>query len=81
MESTLPKRTTVIQIISWSASTCTTMRPPVELGTMHYVRSGPFGQVFRPNKFVFGQSGTGNNGHYTGCVQLVDVVHKEANSS
>ncbi|XP_072048189.1 uncharacterized protein [Amphiura filiformis] len=29
---------------------------------------GPFGQIFRPDKFVFGQSGAGNNwakGHYT----------------
>ena len=31
-------------------------------------RSGPFGSVFRPDNFVFGQSGAGNNwakGHYT----------------
>jgi hypothetical protein len=31
-------------------------------------RSGPFGQIFRPDNFVFGQSGAGNNwakGHYT----------------
>ena len=35
---------------------------------MDSVRSGPFGQLFRPDNFVFGQSGAGNNwakGHYT----------------
>ncbi|KAK2816406.1 hypothetical protein Q7C36_022677 [Tachysurus vachellii] len=40
----------------------------LEPGTMDSVRSGPFGQVFRPDNFVFGQSGAGNNwakGHYT----------------
>ena len=40
----------------------------LEPGTMDLVRSGPFGQIFRPDNFVFGQSGAGNNwakGHYT----------------
>lgn len=40
----------------------------LEPGTMDSVRSGPFGQLFRPDNFVFGQSGAGNNwakGHYT----------------
>ena len=35
---------------------------------MDSVRAGPFGQLFRPDNFVFGQSGAGNNwakGHYT----------------
>ena len=35
---------------------------------MDAVRAGPFGQLFRPDNFVFGQSGAGNNwakGHYT----------------
>ena len=35
---------------------------------MDSVRSGPYGQIFRPDNFVFGQSGAGNNwakGHYT----------------
>jgi len=46
----------------------------LEPGTMDSVRSGPFGQIFRPDNFVFGQSGAGNNwakGHYTdfGCSQ------------
>ena len=26
-----------------------------------YFRSGPYGQLFRPDNFVFGQSGAGNN--------------------
>ena len=54
---------------------------------MDAVRSGPFGQVFRPDNFVFGQSGAGNNwakGHYTEGAELVDsvldVVRKEAES-
>ncbi|XP_025237497.1 tubulin beta-7 chain isoform X26 [Theropithecus gelada] len=59
----------------------------LEPGTMDSVRSGPFGQIFRPDNFVFGQSGAGNNwakGHYTEGAELVDsvldVVRKEAES-
>ncbi len=40
----------------------------LEPGTMDSVRSGPFGQIYRPDNFVYGQSGAGNNwakGHYT----------------
>lgn len=40
----------------------------LEPGTMDSVRSGPYGALFRPDNFVFGQSGAGNNwakGHYT----------------
>lgn len=33
----------------------------LEPGTMDSVRSSPFGQLFRPDNFVFGQSGAGNN--------------------
>ena len=54
---------------------------------MDSVRSGPFGQIFRPDNFVFGQSGAGNNwakGHYTEGAELVDsvldVTRKEAES-
>ena len=57
----------------------------LEPGTMDSVRSGPYGQIFRPDNFVFGQSGAGNNwakGHYTEGAELVDsvldVVRKEA---
>lgn len=52
---------------------------------MDSVRSGPFGQIFRPDNFIFGQSGAGNNwakGHYTEGAELVDsvldIVRKEA---
>ena len=40
----------------------------LEPGTMDSVRSGSMGRIFRPDNFVFGQSGAGNNwakGHYT----------------
>ncbi|KAL1426088.1 hypothetical protein MTO96_018562 [Rhipicephalus appendiculatus] len=57
----------------------------LEPGTMDSVRSGPYGQIFRPDNFVFGQSGAGNNwakGHYTEGAELVDsvldIVRKEA---
>ncbi|KAJ8869127.1 hypothetical protein PR048_030695 [Dryococelus australis] len=57
----------------------------LEPGTMDAVRSGKYGQIFRPDNFVFGQSGAGNNwakGHYTEGAELVDavldVVRKEA---
>ncbi|KAJ9695694.1 hypothetical protein PVL29_010927 [Vitis rotundifolia] len=48
------------------------------------IRTGPYGQVFRPDNFVFGQSGAGNNwakGHYIEGAKLIDsvldVVRKE----
>ncbi|CAF1731440.1 BnaCnng67810D [Brassica napus] len=60
----------------------------LEPGTMDSLRSGPYGQIFRPDNFVFGQSGAGNNwakGHYTEGAELIDsvldVVRKEAENS
>uniref|UniRef100_A0A915DX59 Beta-tubulin n=1 Tax=Ditylenchus dipsaci TaxID=166011 RepID=A0A915DX59_9BILA len=57
----------------------------LEPGTMDAIRSGPYGQLFRPDNFIFGQGGAGNNwakGHYTDGAELVDqvldVVRKEA---
>ena len=57
----------------------------LEPGTMDSVRSGPYGQIFRPDNFVFGQSGAGNNwakGHFTEGAEpidsVLDVVRKEA---
>ncbi len=54
---------------------------------MDSVRSGAYGQIFRPDNFVFGQTGAGNNwakGHYTEGAELIDsvldVVRKEAES-
>ncbi|PWN95469.1 putative tubulin beta chain [Tilletiopsis washingtonensis] len=57
----------------------------LEPGTLDHVRSGPMGKLFRPDTFVGGQSGAGNNfakGFYTEGAELVenvmDVVRKEA---
>nr|ACN61491.1 beta-tubulin T3 [Euplotes focardii] len=57
----------------------------LEPGTVDSVRAGPFGQLFRPDNFVFGQTGAGNNwakGHYTEGAELIDsvldVVRKES---
>ena len=54
-------------------------------GTLESVRADPSGQLFRPDNFFFGQSGTGNNwakGHYTEGAELInsvlDVVRKQA---
>ena len=52
------------------------------------VQSGPFGKLFRPDNFVYAQSGAGNNwakGHYTEGAELIDqvldVVRTEAEKS
>lgn len=57
----------------------------LEPGTVDSVRSGRNGALFRPDNFVFGQNGAGNNwakGHYTEGAELVDqvmdVLRKEA---
>ncbi|RXG53278.1 Tubulin beta-2 chain [Armadillidium vulgare] len=57
----------------------------LEPGTMDSVKAGPYGHLFKPDNFVFGHSGAGNNwakGHYTEGAELVDsvldVVRKEA---
>merc|ERR1712232_386372 len=89
-------RTMETPICNWSGSTSITTRPledalprailmDLEPGTMDSVRAGPFGQLFRPDNFVFGQTGAGNNwakGHYTEGAELIDsvldVVRKEA---
>ncbi|ERN12292.1 hypothetical protein AMTR_s00025p00024610 [Amborella trichopoda] len=49
----------------------------LEPGTMDSVLSGPYGQIFRADNFVFAQSGAENNwatGHYTGGAELIDSV-------
>lgn len=60
----------------------------LEPGTMDAARSGGHGQLFRPDNFVYGQNGAGNNwakGHYTEGAELVDavmdVIRKEAEAS
>lgn len=52
------------------------------------VRASPYGQLFRPDNFVFGQSGAGNNwakGFYTEGAELIDsvmdVIRKEAENT
>lgn len=49
----------------------------LEPGTLDSIRSGSVGQIFRPDNFVFGQSGARNNwakGHYTEGAELIDSV-------
>jgi tubulin beta len=49
----------------------------LEPGTMDSIRSGTYGSLFRPDNFIFGQSGAGNNwakGHYTEGAELVDSI-------
>merc|ERR1711977_95345 len=56
----------------------------LEPGTMDSVRAGPFGQLFRPDNFVFGQTGAGNNwakGHYTEGAELTDSVLEPYNAT
>jgi tubulin beta len=57
----------------------------LEPGTMDNIRNSVYGDLFRPDNFVFGQNGAGNNwakGHYTEGAELVDnvldVVRKES---
>jgi len=52
---------------------------------MDAIKSSTYGALFRPDNFVYGQSGAGNNwakGHYTEGAELIDsvldVVRKEA---
>ncbi|EFA76532.1 beta tubulin [Heterostelium album PN500] len=59
----------------------------LEPGTMDSIRASTNGSLFRPDNFINGQSGAGNNwakGHYTEGVELVDsvldVVRREAES-
>jgi len=49
----------------------------LEPGTMDSVRSGPFGEIFRPDNYVFGQTGAGNNwakGYYGEGAELTDSI-------
>ena len=60
----------------------------LEPGTIDSVRASPYGQLYRPDNFIFGKSGGGNNwakGHYTEGADLIDSVmdgvRKEAEHS
>ena len=49
----------------------------IRAGTMDSIRAGPSGRLFRPDNFVFGQTGAGNNwvkGHYSEGAELIDSV-------
>ncbi|XP_063237559.1 tubulin beta chain-like [Bacillus rossius redtenbacheri] len=49
----------------------------LDSGTLDSVRASPFGRLYRPDSFVFGESGAANNwakGHYTEGAELVDRV-------
>ncbi|KAK3698603.1 hypothetical protein QZH41_014582 [Actinostola sp. cb2023] len=57
----------------------------LESGTMDSLRSSPLGQLFRPDNYVFGKCGAGNNwakGFYSnGCnllEEVLDCIRKEA---
>lgn len=57
----------------------------LEPGVMDSIRSSHMGNLFRPDNFIYGQNGAGNNwakGHYTEGAEMIeevlDVVRKEA---
>jgi len=57
----------------------------LEPGTIDNLKSSAYGKMYRPDNFICGQSGAGNNwakGHYTEGAELIenvlDVVRKEA---
>jgi hypothetical protein len=59
----------------------------LEPSTIDYIRSGPFGQIFRPENFGYGQISANNNwakGHYTEgakfAERVLDSVRREAGS-
>jgi tubulin beta len=49
----------------------------LEPGTLDVIKASPMGGMFKPDNFVFGASGAGNNwakGHYTEGAELIDEV-------
>lgn len=49
----------------------------LEPGTMDDIKASPIGSLFKPDNFIFGASGAGNNwakGHYTEGAELIDEV-------
>ena len=47
----------------------------LEPSVIDSLRTGPFGNLFRHDNCIFGQSGAGNNwakGHYTEGAELID---------
>ena len=49
----------------------------LEPGTLDVIKASPMGGIFKPDNFVFGASGAGNNwakGFYTAGAELIDEV-------
>jgi len=49
----------------------------LEPGAMDAIKSAPYGRLFRPDNFIYGSSGAGNNwakGFYTEGAELIDSV-------
>ncbi|CAF3752924.1 unnamed protein product [Rotaria sordida] len=49
----------------------------LEIGTIDSIRASPYGQMFRPDNFVFGTSGAGNNwakGYYGEGAEIIDYM-------
>merc|ERR1719240_1028211 len=60
----------------------------LEPGTVDVIKASPVGTLFKPDNFVFGASGAGNNwakGHYTEGAELIeealDVIRKEVENA
>ena len=56
----------------------------LEPGVLEYIRASPNGRLFRPDNFIYGTNGAGNNwakGHYTDGTDLLesllDTIHRE----
>ncbi|XP_032003729.1 tubulin beta-8 chain-like isoform X2 [Hylobates moloch] len=47
----------------------------LETGTMDYVRSGPFGQIFRPDNFIFGELPWRTGAESCDCLQGFQLTH------
>ncbi|VEL39982.1 unnamed protein product [Protopolystoma xenopodis] len=49
----------------------------LEPGTLDAIRNGRYGGLYRPDNFVFGTSGAGNNwakGHYTDGAEMIELI-------
>lgn len=60
----------------------------LEPGVIDAVKSSPYGQLFKPDNYIAGSSGAGNNwakGHYTEGAEMVDqvldIIRKEAENA
>ena len=84
--ASLPPPNSLLCIVGQSVSTVIppggryvprTVLVDLESSTMDSVRSGPYGMLFRPDHFIFGQQSASNNfakGYYTEGAELLDTV-------